>query len=454
MGSILYDFLTESFLFDEDLVGEAFRQVPEAKLASELEHYREFCANTLDNIVAEIPMGDGTNLFQACIPSLDALKKTALYVPCHIISDPLLRFAPSGRQKAARPLMEAAGLREEAINRDSLANAIRFMRATTPMVAANCLKFWPADLLENANPTMVLRHSDSLFRDEVPPQIYSMMHERAVVRSVFTGDGVGYVKSTLEPCRKISVRFLDDDPGSAYFYVLHQAAVNSFDDEKLTANIAMTMPSEPPDREQFDAWVEQSINQSAVSFLRDLVSEHRVASDCGACLRVENPLAFEILKILSLGSNGIETATASLIIDLKLPFVGALDLDTLMRIRLNEGESFQAFRRALEVGARELRLESDPHRLEVRKENFLHELSEVQVAACVSQVESLRKQGIAEATVALLGLTGVIQTAGWSLLAALTGFAQGYRTYEAYRSKVRTSPGYFLWRLKKEASEA
>src|SRR5512142_1014676 len=141
MGSVLYDFLTESFLFDALLLAEDFRQVQESALQRELQRYREFCSSNIDRIVSEVPVGDGTNLFLGRAPSLDTLKKTILYVPCHIVADPLLAFAPSERQRAARPLMELAGLREEAINRDSLANAIRFMRAVTPMVAENCLKF-------------------------------------------------------------------------------------------------------------------------------------------------------------------------------------------------------------------------------------------------------------------------------------------------------------------------
>lgn len=453
MGSILYDFLAESFLFDEHLVAEEFRQIQESELRRELQRYREFCANTIDSIVAEVPVGDETNLFLGRVPSLDTLKKTLLYVPCHIVADPLLEFAPSERQQAARPFMELAGLREEAIDRDSLANAIRFMRAATPMVVENCLKFWPADLLDNPSPAIEVRYSDSLFRNELPENIRSMMHDKAIVRTVFTGDGVSYVKSTLEPSRMISVRF-QDDPGNGYFYVLHQIAVQSIDDENRTADIAMTLPSTLPDTEQFNTWVEQSINQSAGGFFRHLLSEYRVASDCGASLNIDSSLAFQILQALALDGGGIHSATTSALIDLDLPFVGPMDLDTLVRIRVTEGESFAAFRRALEVGVRELRLESDPGRLELRKQNLVHELSEVQVAACADKVGSLRKQGMMEASVALLGLTGAVHTAGWSLLAALMAMMQGYRTYESYRTAAKTTPGYFLWRLQKETTEA
>ena len=42
MGSRIYDFLTDSFLFDESLIREELRRVPDAEIQKELQRYREF----------------------------------------------------------------------------------------------------------------------------------------------------------------------------------------------------------------------------------------------------------------------------------------------------------------------------------------------------------------------------------------------------------------------------
>jgi len=52
-----------------------------------------------------------------------------------------------------------------------------------------------------------------------------------------------------------------------------------------------------------------------------------------------------------------------------------------MDIRNNDGEAFQNFRMELEKHLRELRLENDPENLKLKRENLVHELTEVQVHA-------------------------------------------------------------------------
>jgi hypothetical protein len=160
-------------------------------------------------------------------------------------------------------------------------------------------------------------------------------------------------------------------------------------------------------------------------------------------------LALEVLQSLALDTGGIPAATFNNLLELNLPFFDSIDLETIIRIREDDGEAFEAFRSALEIGARELRLETDPDRLAQRRQNWLHQLTQVEVSKCATQIAALRRRGLAEAAVATVGLVGAVQTAGWSLLAAFAAMAQGYRTYEAYRSQVKATPGYFLWRLRK-----
>lgn len=54
MGSLTYDFLTESFLFSDDLITEQFKTVSDSELEKELRRYREFCLSRETELFSEI----------------------------------------------------------------------------------------------------------------------------------------------------------------------------------------------------------------------------------------------------------------------------------------------------------------------------------------------------------------------------------------------------------------
>lgn len=54
MGSILYDFLTDSFLFHEDAIENNFNSFTENEIKSELRRYREFILKNIGTLEEEI----------------------------------------------------------------------------------------------------------------------------------------------------------------------------------------------------------------------------------------------------------------------------------------------------------------------------------------------------------------------------------------------------------------
>lgn len=54
MGSIIYDFLNESFLFDKTLEEEDFASISEAQLKQELDKYRQHALSNINELGAEI----------------------------------------------------------------------------------------------------------------------------------------------------------------------------------------------------------------------------------------------------------------------------------------------------------------------------------------------------------------------------------------------------------------
>src|SRR5262249_27494290 len=74
-------------------------------------------------------------------------------------------------------------------------------------------------------------------------------------------------------------------------------------------------------------------------------------------------------------------------------------------------------------------------------------VTEVQVREIGRKIDSLKRTAFAEAAIAVIGLSGAVHTAGWSLLAAALAIFQGYKTFESYRRETSLNPAYFLWRL-------
>lgn len=446
-----YEFLTESFLFDPSLLAQSFEQVSERELQGELDRYHEFNSSNMGALLDEVPFGSGSNLFHGHLPDLAAIKRTLLYVPCHVVSDPLLSLAQTERTRVGRPLMAAAGLKDEPLDRGQLSDVLKALKAMKPLVKANCFKLWPKDVRADASPATEILYSECLFRDQLPHSVATLMRDRAVTRSVFVSGGVSYVRPTLDPCRMISITFRDGNPKSGYTYVLHRVASTDVDSETGSPRLLLSLPTTPPSDEDFQAWVEQSVNLAASTFCKSLLADFADAERCGASLNLNNSLSLNVLNTLSVDTGGLKSSAANALLNLKLPLLDDVDLDTLVRVRQEEGEAFQAFRRAFEVGVRELRATTDPALLKIRQENFVHELAELQVAECESKVVKLRKKLAIEAAVGILGVTAAIQTGGWSLLGALTAMMQGYKTYEEYAATRSTTPGYFLWRLSKQA---
>jgi hypothetical protein len=98
----------------------------------------------------------------------------------------------------------------------------------------------------------------------------------------------------------------------------------------------------------------------------------------------------------------VATNTANVLLNMDLPFLENVDIETLMRMRTEEGESFQSFRLELDKQLRDLRLVKDPNALKVRAENVMHELSQVQIHQINKKVNELKSK--LRADVAIIGV--------------------------------------------------
>ena len=104
MGSILYDFLDDSFLFAEKNIQNSLCDISDAELSAELQRYRDFCLKTMPVLAGEIESTQSDLRVFSGIEDLpiNLLKQSAFYVEQFVLYDPLFAEArpPHSQSKA------------------------------------------------------------------------------------------------------------------------------------------------------------------------------------------------------------------------------------------------------------------------------------------------------------------------------------------------------------------
>jgi len=449
MGSIIYDFLSESILFSEANQNDNYSSVSESDLLQELERYRVHAIENINDLGEEISsyksqlkVFGSTGYF-----SIPHLMQTALYLDQVILDDPVFPFTVK-RSDISNSMGEMIGVTPIAgIDRPALAIAAKKMKDLTPMVAANYIKFFPVSYYMEINEQIPFSYSKSGYSDVLPPNILSKYNEYAEVRSLMqTNQGV-IVKNSLEVGRGISVQFKGDNDEVANIYHLHEQEVVALDDETQIAHFKLSLPDTPPSVELFKAWVNQSINQSAIGHYECLLKGMALSHRLGASYLTGSEFTHSLL-----GSNSSnidpKSYTSDCVLNLELPFLDKVSIHDLMSVRMNDGEAFELFRKDLESKLCELRTETDQEKLNIEIQNIIHEFNEVQMIKLDQKIKSLRSKSFNQAFIAAGGLIGSVASGGYSLAATMVALANGANTYVEHKGAMRENPAYFLWKVK------
>ena len=449
MGSVLFDYLTESFLFDEAHLEDAFARIDEKQLADELKKYREFCLQHLaalrDEVVASPSM---LRAFTgvARLP-VRTLKQSALYVEQYVLEDPLFSFTPDP-PVVGEAMRGFFGAPPKTIDREDLVSAIRYVRELTPMVAANYVKFLPVSYLFEPPRHLPVHYSDNYFDDVLPRKLLKFYHDRAVVRRLERAGEGWRICDDLQPCRSISIHFENHDSNQCYVQHLFEQEVLHMDEDTRIVDFRLHLPKELPDEPYFKAWVRQSMNRAAQDFHHRISTEIALAGDMAASYLSTSQFAFDVLEHLGhKESEEKQDCTASTLLKLELPFLDNINIENLMRVRENEADAFQAFRRELDKQLIELRLETDPARFQTKARKIVVDLGEAQTSSLHVKAKELQRGALSQSVM----LSAVLAGSMWALnatpfapVAAAAGIAKAVFDY---RAAVRSSPGYFLWKV-------
>jgi hypothetical protein len=450
MGSRLYDFLADSFLFRDDFLNSPNTDSL-IRLQKELERYREYCLQSERELYVDAAVEE-SNLTLYCAEEINVpdLLHAALYVKRYVLQDPLFELTAK-RSQTGKTLTKAGFVAPPStdgeLDVERVRHVLKFMKALTPMIAGNFVKFVPSSKALEDTEEIPLYASDHHFGDALPAEVLRKYKEAAAVSAVVSlGDGRIRFEP-LKPTRGISIRFRGDEGEKRFMYSLHQIEKTQLKDgTENEFTFTLILPETPPDQDHFRAWVQQSVNLAARNRFRETYEHAEMALRLNAALSTRSQLRFDILRTAVEPSTSRALNTANTFLNIDLPLLADLDVENLMRVREEDGEAFANFRFALDHKLSALREVSDMQTAKRMAKEAVEELTEVQLHDVRQKVCSLREKMGVGAMFSVVSLAAAVQNQGWGLLSAAAAAAPIASAYLDYRKDVKRHPAFFLWK--------
>lgn len=449
MGNINYNFISESLFAHEESINNQFYNETDERLEKELQNYRKFCVENYEELVEEITTNKSfLKVFTSAdhVP-LSLLKQTALYLDQYIIPDPLFKKTER-KSEISRTTSKHLGYQTDQIDRQDLSKACKYLKTITPMIAGNYIKLFPLSYFFE-RPTIPYYYTDNQFSDVLPSEILSFFQENAKVSSLekMSSGGWQIMDGNLYPCRGIAIEFAKANPSSGMIFHLIASEVVKTDDETREVVFRNWLPDTPPETEEFEAWVTQSINSTARKYFNEVFTENLISANLNATYLCDNLFTNDLISKHFQVHDSVQSFTTNQIINLEIPFLDKIDVDKLMSIRELDADTFTNFRLELEKQFRELRSITDEKTLKQKAQNILHELNNVQGEKIRRKIKHINKQVAINTILGAGGLLASFQTGGLSLIATALALGKGYRDITEYREKVRENPAFLLWKI-------
>ncbi|MFN9431508.1 MAG: hypothetical protein ACK5YZ_02965 [bacterium] len=457
MGSIIYDFLTESVLFDESQYDDWFQRLSDLDLINELQKYRDFCINRAEEVEDEAV----SELNAMCVfaglkeVGLETLKQSALYVHKYILPDPLFPFSEKS-SNISRATTSLLGYERPSLNREKLVATLKRMKSLTPMVSANYVRFLPISRLFEAPEQTPVYYSPNQFSDLLPPEALRFLQQKAIVKSLRKneeGDG-WFVENCLKQGRAILVDFEGERAQCSRIYHLFEQEVIKVEPDGSAFDFRLHLPVEPPSDAMFKAWVTQQVNRSAGDLFHRTQAEFTMSARLGASLMTDSPLENELLTRFFPTSGGASVGTANVLLNVDVPFLDGLSVEDLMRVRRDDGEVFENFRHELTKQFYDVQSEPDPVLRNAKAQKVFHDLGRVQTHQLEIKASDLKKGALANAVLLSAGLTGSILSVPsleMKVIIGAIGTVAGVgKILSDYRAQIRSNPAFFLWNAMKK----
>ncbi len=455
MSCIVFDFLTESFLFNSSYIEDGYSKFSDRELQEELLNYREYVINNVNEIFDEVKAS--SNLTNTTIesfgylPDLDMLKRLALYIDRVVIPDPLFECTDI-KSDSDNALNEYLNLDYSTkLDRIKIVDAIKYMKGKTELTVRKFIVYFPISQLHERDKELPLKYSKTAFSDILSENIMEFFYDRAIVSNVAIENGKFkvYPNEKLKVGTAICVDFDKDDLSRSGLFQYMKSEIVELN-EKTGRYISRNFVPDNISVMEFNHWVHQSVNQTAIKVYDDVFKEQVLARELDCMYLTSSQLVANLLKV-SVPQNSINAELANLGLQFQLPVIHNISLEDIIRIRYDNGEAFHNFRNELNARLLELRGVDDSDELIRRIENISYQMNEIQVNDVDKEIRKLRKM-LGLDTVILTGslITGFL-SGGIGLMGAAGAVLKGGIDYGKYKIDTRENNSYFLWKLNKKA---
>lgn len=464
MAHINYNFLTESFLFNDTGIEDGFKDYSDKQIKSELDKYRNYILSNMESIRNEIIMDK--RKIKVTIesfdnrPSEEYLKQLVLYIDCVLIADPLFELTEN-KSDASEVISEYMGMKKhKSIDRKALSEALKYMKNSTPFIVCDFVKFIPTSLIHEAPKDIPIVYDENGFRESLPEHLMSLIKQKLDVRNIIRGDK-GLIVTANEPLKNGTMLYLffSEIENRSGEIVLYQ---KTKPDGDIGADghfdVVFYSPKSITDYE-FAVWLEQSRNRASLQLFEDTVKEYSFASGFNSMYLTGSELKAQILSSLYGGSPRADIA--NLAMRLNLPVIEQADLITILDIREKYGESFKNFRVNLGNELVKLRGIDDNNMLKKRLDEISYQIYETSINTIDKDIRKIINSikidgGIITGsllTSCIANCDGSVASAAVSLTGICSGLfvlAKGVSGSLKEIVNVKDKPEYFLWKLDKK----
>lgn len=450
MANTAFDFLTESFLFNDENIEDNYRKVSEQDLSLELKKYREYIQGNYDKLIEETQGNSKLNVSiesAGKLPNEQLLKQLALYIDRIVISDPVFEFTPT-KSNIHAPMSELMGLNpRDEINRVRLAQNVKYMKWTTPLVATQFVKYMPISLIHEAPKDLPIHYSPNNFSTDLPKEIFDLFYKAAKVCNVLKKDGAMLYNEDekLTLGTTIAIDFDREHIRSSHLYQFMTSKIRKIDEKSGKFEMMQYVP-DSISRNHFELWVRQSINRAAISEFQAILNEVVLAKKFNCMYMSKSQFTSDLLS-QTIAKNSVDADLANFSLNLELPFLNEISVHDLMSVRSENGESFYNFRTELNSKLLNLRGLSDKDELQRELENISYEMNNLQVNEVKKEYRKIIKSLGVDAAILTGSLVTSFFTGGLTLIGAAGAIAKGGMDYVKYLNEVKENNGYFLWKL-------
>lgn len=457
MSKNCLSFLLDSFLFLSECVAEGYSKYQDSEITSELEKYRNFVLENIENIQNEIKhTHDKLNISIETfneLPTEDVYKQLVLYMDQVVIPDPLFELTEE-RNPFSETVGQYMGLQKTSgIERQKLTDVINYIKCIFPLIESGFVVMLPVSLMHEAPKEIGINYSPTSFSDIIPIPILEFYRSIAKVHNLEKSD-TGLRMDPSKPLMLGTQIYIDfpcdiKSNGCIYQYMLPE--VVEYDEETRKALFRMYIP-DTIDAPTFNAWVNQSINQAANHHFKEKYSELVLARKSGCMYLARSPLTAHVLQMaIEKPSKDAELSTMALQLD--LPVLSQLPITDILDIRKNYSEAFHNFRN--ELNARLIGLDSIDDTDTFRRQlvSISYELNNLQVKEVEKEYRKITRTLKLDALALTGSLIATFATGSITAVGAAGAFVKGISDIGKYYTDVHEHNGLFLWKLNNQAKK-